>query len=503
MGKLRRGIDKGGTSAAATIFAQILTGQETKYGHLEAIIDALPDSLFVFDAEKRLVWWNKKVEVLSGLTQAELKSKYILDFFFEKDHATILQAFERTLIHGENEIEVEVAADIGPIPFMFRAIVLKDPDGQIVGLAGVGRDITAKVHADASLQSSEERYRAVVQQASEGILLIDAQTRRILDANPAICKLLGYEATELINLKLYDVVAHDPAEIDRNISRILNENLTFLGRRQYRHKDGHSIDAEVNFALVTYGGKKVFCSMVRDITERLKSEEQLRKAREMETLGSLVSGVAHEVRSPLFVISTSAETLVKKLGHMPEVEAILDQVERLSRLMNDLLTLKPATPPEKYPHDFHDLIKLTVKHLEAAYAGCGERIQIIAAADAPKVFGDRDQLIQVFYNLLQNALQHSSKVEEHISVQAEYFNGGVLTFVRDRGPGIPAEHQQRVFEPFVTMRKGGVGLGLHIAKRIVENHSGTICVTNNNPGPGCCFEIFLPGEKQERAVENR
>jgi signal transduction histidine kinase len=255
------------------------------------------------------------------------------------------------------------------------------------------------------------------------------------------------------------------------------------------------IDAEVNVALVRLGKKRVFCSMVRDITERLKTEEQLRKAREMETLGSLVSGVAHEVRSPLFVISTSAETLLKKLGHMPEVEAILDQVERLSKLMKDLLTLRPATPPEKYLHDFHDLIKLTVKHLEAAHAGCGERVQIIAAADAPKVFGDRDQLVQVFYNLMQNALQHSSRLEDQISVQAEYFDGGVLTFVRDHGPGIPAEHHQRVFEPFVTMRKGGVGLGLHIAKRIVENHGGTIRVTNNNPSPGCCFEIFLPGNE--------
>jgi signal transduction histidine kinase len=103
--------------------------------------------------------------------------------------------------------------------------------------------------------------------------------------------------------------------------------------------------------------------------------------------------------------------------------------------------------------------------------------------------------VQVFFNLLQNALHHSSKPDEQISVQAEYSNGGVLTLVRDHGPGIPVEHHERVFEPFVTMRKGGIGLGLHIAKRIVENHSGTIRVTNNNPGPGCCFEIFLPGNE--------
>jgi two-component system sporulation sensor kinase A len=472
------------------------SGTSKNFGHLDTIIHALPDSLFVVDTSKRLLWWNKKVEILSKLSPAELKSKPILDFFFEKDHSAILQAFEQTLRDGESKIEVDVAADNGPIPFMFRAIALKDSDEKVVGVAGVGRDISDQLHSMLELRSSEERYRAVVQQTSEGILLIDLDTRRILDCNPAICKLLGYETSELTQLNLYDVVALDPEVIDRNIYKILYENLTILGRRQYRHKEGRLVDVEVNVTLVTYGGKRVFCTMIRDITERLKSEEELQKAREMETLGSLVSGVAHEVRSPLFVISTSAETLFKKVGDMPEVQVILDQVERLSKLMKDLLTLKPVTLPEKHPQDFHEIIKATVRHLEAAHAGCSNRIQILVTAESPKILGDRDQLIQVFYNLLQNALQHSSHHEDLISVQAEYSNGGVLSYVRDHGSGIPIEFHQRVFEPFVTMRKGGVGLGLHIAKRIVENHSGTIRVTNNNP-TGCCFEIFLPGTTEK------
>ena len=625
MGKVQRGSSQSTHLRSSPVFAEILDGTTKSYGHLATIIDALPDCIFVVDTNKQLLWWNKKVEILSKLSPAELKSKQILDFFSEKDHPVILQAFEHTLLEGESEIEVDVAAEDGPIPFMFRAIALKDASDKVVGIAGVGRDITAKVRAAASLRvsenrfremlenvhllsvildvngsirfcneyllkltgytrdevlgknwfdlfipeksrtqfrekfandlrekilashheceilsrsgnqrliswssttlretdgtisgeacigvditdqlnsirelmNSEERYRAVVQQASEGIMLIDADTRQILDGNPAICKFLGYEASELRKKNLYDLVVLDREIIDRNIARILNENLGFLGRRQYRHKEGHLIEVEVNVALVTYGGKRVFCAMIRDITERLKSEEELRKAREMETLGSLVSGVAHEVRSPLFVISTSAETLFKKVGHMHEVQVILDQVERLSKLMKDLLTLKPVTLPEKSPQDFHEIIGATVKHLDASHSGCGERIQILTTSELPKLLGDRDQLIQVFYNLLQNALQHSSHLEELIEVQAESFNGGIRAHIRDRGPGIAAEFHQRVFEPFVTMRKGGIGLGLHIAKRIVENHSGTIRVTNNNPGPGCCFEVFLPGSAEK------
>ena len=257
------------------------------------------------------------------------------------------------------------------------------------------------------------------------------------------------------------------------------------------------IDVEVNVALVTYGGKRVFCAMIRDITERLKSEEELRKAREMETLGSFVSGVAHEVRSPLFVISTSAETLFKKVGHMHEVQAILDQVERLSKLMKDLLTLKPVTLPENLHKTFMKSSELQLNTLTPPTPDAENAYRFSPRSELPKLFGDRDQLIQVFYNLLQNALQHSSQLENSIEVQAESSNGGILAHVRDRGPGIPVEFHQRVFEPFVTMRKGGVGLGLHIAKRILENHSGTIRVTNNNPGPGCCFEIFFPGSAEK------
>ena len=128
------------------------------------------------------------------------------------------------------------------------------------------------------LRGSEERYRAVVEQAAEGIFLFEAATGNILESNAAFKELLGYPTEELLSMKIYDLIAHDRESIDRNIQRILEERSRFLGERQYRRKDGSLVDIEVTASLISYGGRKVICDVIRDVTERKKNEEALKES---------------------------------------------------------------------------------------------------------------------------------------------------------------------------------------------------------------------------------
>jgi PAS domain S-box-containing protein len=130
--------------------------------------------------------------------------------------------------------------------------------------AAIGR-----TRAERALRESEERYRAVVEQAAEGIFLFEAATGDVLESNAAFRELLGYTTGELLRTRIYDFIAHDRESIDSNIRLILSEGSRFVGERRYRCKDGSLVDVAVTASLISYGGKKVICTVIRDVTERV------------------------------------------------------------------------------------------------------------------------------------------------------------------------------------------------------------------------------------------
>src|SRR5215204_1240530 len=128
------------------------------------------------------------------------------------------------------------------------------------------------------LRQSEGRYRAVIEQATDGIYLLDARTRCVLESNPSYQKMLGYTADELRGMEVYDFVAHPRENVDSTIERTLEEKRRVVGGRKYRRKDGTLVDVEVGVSVISYGGKEVICTIVRDVTERKRAEEALARS---------------------------------------------------------------------------------------------------------------------------------------------------------------------------------------------------------------------------------
>ncbi len=160
-----------------------------------------------------------------------------------------------------------------------RVEPLRDAAGAIVGCLGLGVDVTERAHAAAALRDSEARYRAVVEQAAEGIFLFEAASKRLVEANPAFLRLLGYAAADLPTLTLYDVVAHDRASIDANTAHLLRAGCNLIGARDYRRKDGATVTVEVSATVLAAAGGATLCVAVRDLTAR-KSDEARRAADE-------------------------------------------------------------------------------------------------------------------------------------------------------------------------------------------------------------------------------
>jgi PAS domain S-box-containing protein len=145
------------------------------------------------------------------------------------------------------------------------------PEGELLVLEGFITDTTERKRVRDELAQSEERYRAVVEQATEGIFLCDAATGEVLESNTAFRELLGYTAGELRGIKIHDLVDDDRENIDSNLRLILDEGSRFLGERRYRRKDGSLVDVEAAASVISYGGRKVICDVIRDVTERVEA----------------------------------------------------------------------------------------------------------------------------------------------------------------------------------------------------------------------------------------
>ncbi|MEW6054045.1 MAG: PAS domain S-box protein [Nitrospirota bacterium] len=244
---------------------------------------------------------------------------------------------------------------------------------------------------------------------------------------------------------------------------------------------------------------EIFTRYIAYEFERNVMETQLRQLDRIKLLGQMAAGVAHEVRNPLNAILAITEALFQDIGNNPEykpyLEHIRTQVDRLSRLMGDLLDLgKPIQPSNLHRDSLISLCASTVDLWKQSPLSRTHKVSLILPdqADSFQVMADRSRLQQVFLNLLENAAQHSPEGSEIRFMVSQTKGKNARICVADEGHGIPQENFLKVFEPFFTTRKRGNGLGLSIVKNTIQAHGGDVIIRNNSPLRGCTVEIILP-----------
>jgi PAS domain S-box-containing protein len=187
---------------------------------------------------------------------------------------------------------------------------------------------------DNRLRQSEERYRAVVEQATDGIFLLDVDTRNILESNPAFRRMFGYSAEELRGVGIYDLVAHPREDVDAAIRRTLEERSRLIGERKYRRKDGTILDADIGVSVISYGGREAICTIVRDITERKQVEERVRaSAAELRA----VFGAMHDL---VFVLDREGRYL--KIAPTETSLLYKPPTELIGKTLHELLPIEQA-----------------------------------------------------------------------------------------------------------------------------------------------------------------
>ena len=235
-----------------------------------------------------------------------------------------------------------------------------------------------------------------------------------------------------------------------------------------------------------------------------RAEADARRAERLAALGQLSAGLAHEIRNPLGVIKGSADMLSRKVaGSEPLVAElagyISSEVNRLNALVVRFLDFARPSKLELRPERISEIVDRALDAATASFPNAGVKIEREYAPNLPEIPADAQLCEQVFVNLITNAFQAmqaqagSSEKTLHIVIAPEVSNGepGVAVFVEDTGPGVPPELREQIFNPFFTSKKEGVGLGLSIVAKIVDDHRGTIRLEENTPR-GARFHVFFP-----------
>ncbi|MGH9678488.1 MAG: two-component system sensor histidine kinase NtrB, partial [Candidatus Acidiferrales bacterium] len=249
------------------------------------------------------------------------------------------------------------------------------------------------------------------------------------------------------------------------------------------------------------GRLQVLSDKLAETNQQLrKAEAGARRAERLAALGQLSAGLAHEIRNPLGVIKGSAEMLSRKVAESDPLTAelagyISSEVNRLNALVVRFLDFARPSKLDLHPQNLSKIVDRALETSAASFPNANVKVERDFAPGAPEIPVDRQLCEQVFVNLITNAYQAMAGREGTLclAIAPETSGGapGVGVIVEDSGPGVPPEIREQIFNPFFTSKKDGVGLGLSIVAKIVDDHGGTIRL-ENGAGAGARFHVFFP-----------
>lgn len=287
---------------------------------LQTLIDTSPLALYTLDPAGNVTSWNPAAEQLFGWRAEDVLGRPLP--IVPPDNQDEFRALLLRQLQGETFLGLEYRwqrRDGALIDISLFTAPLHDSTGAISGVISFLSDISDQKRAEAALQDSEARYRAVIEQSADCICLIDLETKRLIEANPATGRLLGYAAEELLQLTIDDVITQERDHIDQTIQRLLTGQGLFAGEGRLCRKDGTFVDVEVRMNLISYQSKRVLCAVIRDVSERKQAEEALRQREErfrslLQNLSDII--IVMDSEGVIRYVSPSVE---RTLGYPPDV----------------------------------------------------------------------------------------------------------------------------------------------------------------------------------------
>ena len=475
--------------------------------------DAVPDPTLVVDHEGRLSSLNRAARALHERPLNEQIGRHVHELFhpatMSRHDCPVCRAIDRgEALRGEPLHFADEGRwyDVSLSP-------ITAPDG-VAGMVHVMRDITDTTVAQRALESSEARYRAIMAQAGDAVLLVD-DLGRLVDVNRHAERLLGYSRAEFLTMTPFD--CHPAQEHDRvrdGLNALLRGE-TLVLPFQARHKDGTLIPVEIAGSTVHVDERPYILGIFRDQRDQQAAAERERelearvaRIERLSSAGEIATSLAHELNQPLAAVVNFAGGCVNRVKRGEQDPQVLlpalEQIVRQGRLAGDtihrLRVFLRGDDVDLKALDATTLVEEAAGLLDGKLRRAGVRLEH-RLEGLPPLLGDRLQLQQVLVNLILNAIDALEPMEplepddRWVKVEGrEMDDGRIELVVRDNGPGISERGAQRIFEPFHSTKEGALGMGLAVCRTIVEAHHGRIEARNDG---GLAVHLQLPAAEEE------
>lgn len=477
------------------------------------------DAIVGWDLDGNVTSWNRGAERLFGFSAEEMIGRPIATIVpaerrteaarFQKElrRGGTLADFETERLTKDGRI-IPVSLTISPVRAPVHTPV-QDPVGEIVGFSKIVRDISELQRLKQELERREALLRSILDTVPDGLVVID-RDGIVQSFNPAAERMFGYEAAEIVGRNVGLLMPSQEASVhDGYIQRYLatgEKRIIGIGRIVVaRRKDGSTFPMELQIGEVKIPGTRLFTGFVRDLTERQDQDRRLAELQSelihvsrLSELGQMVSALAHEVNQPLTAISNYISGIRRLLpadsppALRPAIEKIGEQNDRARQIVQGLRGLVKKDTRARQVENLETMIQETSA---LALVGTGRfvTLDLRISRDARFATVEKVQIQQVLLNLMRNAVEamRDSSVRR-LTVATARRDDRIEIQVSDTGPGISDVVMERLFQPFVTTKADGLGVGLSICQTIVDAHGGKLEAVGA-AGSGAVFRFTVPG----------
>ena len=492
----------------------------------EATLRRVLDNLFAFvgvlSPDGRVLEANRAPLEAAGVATEDVRGRFVWDTpWWSHDaaaRARLREAVARAAAGEPSRYDTEVwTAGDGRMVLDFQIAPLRDAEGRITHLVPSATDVTPRKATEAALAGSEALLRSILDTVPDAMVVIDA--RGVVQSFSAAAeRLFGHAAAEVCGRNVSMLMpspyreAHD-GYIGRYLHtgerRIIGIGRVVAGQR----KDGGTFPMELAVGEVNSGGQRLFTGFIRDLTERQETQARLQELQaelihvsRLSAMGEMAATLAHELNQPL-TATTNYLRAGRRMLDAPgppdlarvrqAVDLAADQTLRSGQIIRRLREFVARGETEKRPEDPAKLLEEASALALAGIKERGVKVTLRNGRAAPKVFADRVQVQQVLVNLIRNGIDAMRGAERReLTVDVAPLGTAVRFGVADTGYGLAPEVAARLFQPFVTTKRDGMGVGLSICRTIVEAHGGRIW-TEPNPGGGTVFFFTLPAVPPE------
>jgi PAS domain S-box-containing protein len=486
---------------------QILQARLNEASRMVTVVRDSNDAITIQDFEGKITAWNRGAEKMYGYNEQEALKINIWQLT-PPDKVAEQKDFNRRLLAGEavTSLETQRLTKDGRLLDVWLTVTkLTDEAGKVIGIASTERDITERKQAEDMLRESESKFKRLYDSNIIGVIFWDT-AGNITQANSEFLRIVGYTEEDVLSgrARWKDMTPPEYAYLDEKAIKEMTETgISAPFEKEYIRKDGSRVPIRLNAAFLK-GKKDVGVCFIQDISERKKAEDEIKRysmdlMRSNQDLQRFAYVASHDLQEPLRMVASYLQMIEQRYKGKLDKDAddfinfAVGGAVRMQDLINGLLIFSRVESRGKpfEPVNTEAVLKDTLANLEMAIS---ENKAVVTHDYLPPVMADPSQFLQVFQNLIANAIKFRGEEAPRIHLSAGKKEKEWVFSVKDNGIGIDPQYKDRIFDMFQRLggeQYSGIGVGLTVCKRIVERHGGRIWV-ESELGKGATFYFTVP-----------